>query len=41
MRGHLQCRDTLAGNEGCPLNTGTTVFERHPFYLSLYSVRIN
>ena len=25
MRGHLQCRDTLAGNEGCPLKTGTTV----------------
>ena len=22
MRGHLQCRDTLAGNEGCPLKTG-------------------
>ena len=27
MRGHLQCRDTLAGNEGCPLKTGTTVIE--------------
>ena len=27
MRGHLQCRDTLAGNEGCPLKTGTTVLE--------------
>ena len=26
MRGHLQCRDTLAGNEGCPLKTGTTVY---------------
>ena len=25
MRGHLQCRDTLAGNDGCPLKTGTTV----------------
>ena len=25
MRGHLQCRDTLAWNEGCPLKTGTTV----------------
>ena len=25
MRGHLQCRDTLAGNQGCPLKTGTTV----------------
>ena len=25
MRGHLQYRDTLAGNEGCPLKTGTTV----------------
>ena len=25
MRGHLQCRDILAGNEGCPLKTGTTV----------------
>ena len=25
MRGHLQCRDTLAGNEGCLLKTGTTV----------------
>ena len=25
MRGHLQCWDTLAGNEGCPLKTGTTV----------------
>ena len=25
MRGHLQCRDTLAGNEGYPLKTGTTV----------------
>ena len=28
MRGHLQCRDTLAGNEGCPLKTGTTVTTR-------------
>ena len=25
MRGHLQCRDTLVGNQGCPLKTGTTV----------------
>ena len=29
MRGHLQCRDTLAGNEGCPLKTGTTVIETY------------
>ena len=29
MRGHLQCRDTLAGNEGCPLKTGTTVLHRN------------
>ena len=27
MRGHLQCRDTLAGNAGCPLKTGTTVYQ--------------
>ena len=27
MRGHLQCRDTLAGNQGCPLKTGTTVID--------------
>ena len=27
MRGHLQCRDTLAGNQGCPLKTGTTVLD--------------
>ena len=31
MRGHLQCRDTLAGNEGCPLKTGTTVFDFNKF----------
>ena len=30
MRGHLQCRDTLAGNEGCPLKTGTTVLSPFP-----------
>ena len=29
MRGHLQCRDTLAGNEGCPLKTGTTVLTKN------------
>ena len=42
MRGHLQCRDTLAGNEGCPLKTGTTVYMYssevkciiHQFYLA-------
>ena len=28
MRGHLQCRDTLAGNQGCPLKTGTTVLKK-------------
>ena len=32
MRGHLQCRDTLAGNEGCPLKTGTTVFFKTAFF---------
>ena len=31
MRGHLQCRDTLAGNEGCPLKTGTTVNTKSNF----------
>ena len=46
MRGHLQCRDTLAGNEGCPLKTGTTVvlitgLRNHNFecYELLYMMR--
>ena len=38
MRGHLQCRDTLAGNEGCPLKTGTTVL-RCENNLQMYLVR--
>ena len=36
MRGHLQCRDTLAGNQGCPLKTGTTVQWDYMEFLKCY-----
>ena len=40
MRGHLQCRDNLAGNEGCPLKTGTTVVHRSNIIVRLKQVHI-
>ena len=38
MRGHLQCRDTLAGNEGCPLKTGTTVVSNKCLFRIFFNI---
>ena len=41
MRGHLQCRDTLAGNEGCPLKTGTTVQGINGIKVMIRTLKLN